>query len=85
MAAETTKAKFEGQVRAEHELKYQKGKKDTQPIEVKNLTPIGITGNNQNIHEINEKKDGRINTKLGEIVEGHLNNCNIIICCVWQK
>ena len=68
VAAETKRSEFEAEVRAEQELKYQKGKKGIQPIDVKNLTPIGITGNNENIHEGNEKKDGRVNTKLGEIV-----------------
>lgn len=68
MAVESKRAEFLAEVRAEQELKYQKGKKGTQPIDVKNLTPIGITDNNQNIHEVNEKKDGRVNTKLGEIV-----------------
>ena len=68
MSAEAMRSEFEAKVRAEQELKYQKGKKGTQPIDVKNLTPIAITGNNENIHVGNEKKDGRVNSKLGEIV-----------------
>ena len=36
---------FEAEVKAEQELKYQKGKKGTQPIGVKNLTPVGIIDN----------------------------------------
>ena len=59
MAAETMRAEFEAEVRAEQELKYQKGKKGTQLIDVKNLTPIGIIDNNT-IQQRNEKKDGRV-------------------------
>jgi hypothetical protein len=67
-AAETKRAEFEAEVRTQQELKYQKGKKGTQPIGVKNLTSIGITSNTENIYEANGKKDGRVNGKLGEIV-----------------
>jgi ParB-like nuclease family protein len=71
LAAETKRAEFEAEVRVEQALKYQKGKKGTQPIDIKILTPIGltgITGNNESIQQGNEKKDGRVNSKLGEIV-----------------
>jgi ParB-like chromosome segregation protein Spo0J len=56
MAAETKRAELEAEVKAEQELKYQKGKKGTQPIGVKILIPIRITNNNKNAYEGNEKK-----------------------------
>ena len=59
---------FEAEVKAEQELKYQKGKKGTQPIGVKNLTPIRIIDNNDIISNDLEKKDGRVNRKIGDIV-----------------
>ena len=60
---------FEAEVRAEQELKYQKGKKGTQPIGVKILTPVEIIDNNDGISSSElEKKDGRVNRKIGDIV-----------------
>jgi 16S rRNA G966 N2-methylase RsmD len=70
VSAETKRLEIEAEVRAEQELKYQKGKKGTQPIDVKNLTPTNVIDNNNgsNDDRRNDKKDGRVNTKLGEIV-----------------
>jgi hypothetical protein len=42
VAAETKRAEFEAEVRAKQELKYQEGKKGTQPIGVKFLESMGI-------------------------------------------
>jgi 16S rRNA G966 N2-methylase RsmD len=64
VAAETKRPEIEAEVSAEQVLKYQKGKKGTQPIDVKNLTLIDIDNNSSK----NNNKDGRVNTKLGEIV-----------------
>ena len=49
-------------------MKYQKGKKGTQPIDVKNLTPINFNDNKDSNPDENGKKDGRVNSKLGKIV-----------------
>jgi ParB/Sulfiredoxin domain len=70
MAAERKRLGIEAEVKVEQELKYQKGKKGTQPIDVKNLTPTGVIASNNcnNDDRGNDKKDGRVNTKLGEIV-----------------
>ena len=68
MAAERIRPEFEAEVKAEQELKYQKGKKGTQPIGVKNLTPIRIIDNNDVSSNDLEKKDGRVNRKIGDIV-----------------
>ena len=69
MAAERMRPEFEAEVKADQELKYQKGKKGTQPIGVKNLTPIRIIDDNNDIISNDlEKKDGRINRKIGDIV-----------------
>jgi hypothetical protein len=70
VSAESKRIEIEAEVRGEQDLKYQKGKKGTQPINVKNLTPTDVIDNNTcNTDEGgNDKKDGRVNTKLGEIV-----------------
>ena len=68
IAAETKRAEFEAEVRTQQELKYQKGKKGTQPIDVKNLTPINLIENNGDKVGGSENRDGRVNSKLGEIV-----------------
>ena len=70
MAAERMRPRFEAEVRDEQELKYRKGKKGTQPIGVKFLTPIGIIDNNNDIssNKLLEKKDGRVNRKIGDII-----------------
>ena len=69
MTAESMRPEFEAEVKAEQELKYQKGKKGTQPIGVKNLTPVGIIDNNDDISPSElEKKDGRVNHKIGDVV-----------------
>ena len=83
VAVETKRPEIEARVRAEQQLKYQKGKKGTQAIGVKSLTPIASScniGSNNNLGDgidDNKKTEGRVNSVIGRLAD-------ISSTTVWQ-